>query len=237
MNDRLHPAAHVRFDGSALSIEDVVALARGGSAAELSREPAFRQRIQRGADFLDRLLREDGIVYGVTTGYGDSCTVAIPPELTAQLPHRLYTYHGCGLGRMLAPQETRAVLAVRLQSLSQGVSGVSVALLEQLEQLLVHDVLPLIPAEGSVGASGDLTPLSYVAAALCGEREVLYRGQVRPSAEVLRELGLNALRLRPKEGLAIMNGTAVMTALACLAWQRAAYVSRLATRLTACNVL
>ena len=232
-----HSAARVRFDGSALSIEDVVALARGGSAAELSREPAFRQRIQRGADFLDRLLREDGIVYGVTTGYGDSCTVAIPPDLMAQLPHRLYTYHGCGLGRMLAPQETRAVLVVRLQSLSQGVSGVSVALLEQLEQLLVHDVLPLIPAEGSVGASGDLTPLSYVAAALCGEREVLYRGQVRPSAEVLRELGLSPLRLRPKEGLAIMNGTAVMTALACLAWQRAAYVSRLATRLTACNVL
>ncbi|WP_372524495.1 histidine ammonia-lyase [Piscinibacter sp.] len=237
MNDRHHPAAHVRFDGSALRIEDVVALARGGSTAELSRDSAFRQRIQRGADFLDRLLREDGIVYGVTTGYGDSCTVAIPPELVAQLPHRLYTYHGCGLGRMLAPQETRAVLAVRLASLAQGVSGVSVALLEQLEQLLVHDVLPLIPAEGSVGASGDLTPLSYVAAVLCGEREVLYRDQQRPAAEVLRELGLAPLRLRPKEGLAIMNGTAVMTALACLAWQRAAYVSRLATRLTACNVL
>ena len=237
MNDRHHPAAHVRFDGSALTIEDVVALARGGSTAELSRDSAFRQRIQRGADFLDRLLREDGIVYGVTTGYGDSCTVAIPPELVAQLPHRLYTYHGCGLGRMLAPQETRAVLAVRLASLAQGVSGVSVALLEQLEQLLVHDVLPLIPAEGSVGASGDLTPLSYVAAVLCGEREVSYRGQQRPAAEVLRELGLAPLRLRPKEGLAIMNGTAVMTALACLAWQRAAYVSRLATRLTACNLL
>jgi histidine ammonia-lyase len=129
------------------------------------------------------------------------------------------------------------VLAVRLTSLAQGVSGVSMALLEQLAWLLRHDILPLIPAEGSVGASGDLTPLSYVAAVLCGERKVLYRGRQRPAAEVLAELGRAPLRLRPKEGLAIMNGTAVMTALACLALQRADYLSRLASRLTACNLV
>ncbi|HEY2571470.1 MAG TPA: aromatic amino acid ammonia-lyase, partial [Solirubrobacteraceae bacterium] len=133
--------------------------------------------------------------------------------------------------------ETRAVLAARLASLAQGVSGVSLALLEQLAALLAHDVLPLIPAEGSVGASGDLTPLSYVAAALCGERRVLFQGRVQPAAEALAMLGRAPLRLRPKEGLAIMNGTAVMTALACLAWERADYVARLASRLTACNVV
>src|SRR5690606_23613126 len=140
--------------------------------AHLSKQAAFTGRIERGAAFLDRLLREDGVIYGVTTGYGDSCTVSIPPELVAELPHHLYTYHGIGAGRYLSPQETRAVLVARLASLSQGVSGVSLGLLLQLEQLLVHDVLPLIPAEGSVGASGDLTPLSYVAAVLCGERDV-----------------------------------------------------------------
>lgn len=227
----------VRFDGQRLRIEDVVALAEGRARAELSTDPAFRARITRGADFLDRLLAEDGVVYGVTTGYGDSCTVSIPPALVPELPHHLYTYHGCGAGRWLSPPETRAVLAVRLASLAQGVSGVSVALLEQIEQLLVHDVLPLIPAEGSVGASGDLTPLSYLAAVLCGEREVLWRGERVPAAQALAAIGRAPLRLRPKEALALMNGTAVMTALACLAWQRADYLGRLAARLTACNVV
>lgn len=227
----------VCFDGSRLCIEDVVALARQTRLARLSDAPAFRQHIARGADFLDRLLAEDGVIYGVTTGYGDSCTVTIPPELVAELPHHLYTYHGCGAGRFLDATESRAVLVTRLASLAQGKSGVSVALLEQIEALLRHDILPRIPAEGSVGASGDLTPLSYLAAVLCGEREVLYREQVRPTAEVFAELGITPLRLRPKEGLAIMNGTAVMTALACLAWQRADYLCRLATRLTGMNVL
>ena len=227
----------ITFDGSRLSIEDVCALASRHARAELSSDAAFRGRIQRGADFLERLLREDGVVYGVTTGYGDSCTVVIPPELVAELPYHLFAYHGVGLGRMLDPAETRAVLAARLQSLAQGVSGVSVALLEQLAAFIEHDVLPQIPAEGSVGASGDLTPLSYVAAALCGERNVLFQGRLQPAAEALAMLGRQPLRLRPKEGLAIMNGTAVMTALACLAYQRAEYVSRLAARLTACNVL
>lgn len=237
MNTLPAPLPAVRFDGQRLRIEDVVALAEGRARAELSTDPAFRARITRGADFLDRLLAEDGVVYGVTTGYGDSCTVSIPPALVPELPHHLYTYHGCGAGRWLSPPETRAVLAVRLASLAQGVSGVSVALLEQIEQLLVHDVLPLIPAEGSVGASGDLTPLSYLAAVLCGEREVLWRGERVPAAQALAAIGRAPLRLRPKEALALMNGTAVMTALACLAWQRADYLGRLAARLTACNVV
>ncbi|MET0350013.1 MAG: aromatic amino acid ammonia-lyase [Rhizobacter sp.] len=227
----------VLFDGRRLGLDDIVALSERRARAELSRDPVFTARIARGADFLDRLLKEDGVVYGVTTGYGDSCTVTIPPDLVAELPHHLYTYHGCGAGRFLTPEETRAVLAVRLASLAQGMSGVSVALLSQLELLLTHDVLPLIPAEGSVGASGDLTPLSYVAAVLCGERDVLFQGRTRPAGEVLAELGIAPLRLRPKEGLAIMNGTAVMTALACLAFRRADRVARLATRLTACNVV
>lgn len=225
------------FDGRPLTRNDIVALSERRAIARLSDDSVFRARIAKGADFLDRLLQDDGVVYGVTTGYGDSCTVTVPPDLVAELPRHLYTYHGCGMGRLLTPEETRSVLAVRLASLAQGMSGVSVALLSQLEQLLVHDVLPLIPAEGSVGASGDLTPLSYVAAVLCGERDVLYRGRHRPAAEVFGELGLRPLKLRPKEGLAIMNGTAVMTALACLAHGRAERAGRLATRLTACNVL
>ena len=220
-----------------LTIEDVVAVARGEANARLSDADDFLARIGRGADLVDRLIAEDGVVYGVSTGYGDSCTVAIPPALVHELPHHLYAYHGVGLGRFLDADETRAVLLARLVSLAQGSSGVSVALLRQLQALLQHDILPRIPAEGSVGASGDLTPLSYVAAVLCGEREVLHEGAVKPAGEALAAHGLQPLRLRPKEGLAIMNGTAVMTALACLAWQRADYLGRLATRITAFNVV
>ncbi len=230
------PRDPVCFDGSALRIEDVMAIARDRRDAALSRDPDFRSRIARGAEVLDRLLAEDGVVYGVTTGHADSCTVTIPPELIDELPHHLYAYHGCGMGRLFDVEETRAILVARLASLAQGWSGVSIGLLEQLEHLLEHDILPLIPSEGSVGASGDLTPLSYVAAVLCGEREALYCGRRRQTSELFEELGITPLKLRPKEGLAIMTGTAVMTALACLAWTRADYLSRLATRLTACNV-
>jgi histidine ammonia-lyase len=137
------------------------------------------------------------------------------------------------MGALLTPEQTRAVIATRLNSLVQGYSGVSLLLLEQLTALLQHDILPLIPAEGSVGASGDLTPLSYVAAVLCGEREVLYGGERVSAAAALADAGLRPLRLRPKEGLALMNGTSVMTAMACLAFSRAGYLSALATRITA----
>lgn len=227
----------LRFGAAPLCIEDVVALARRHTTGMLSDDAAFRARISAGAEFLDRLLAEEGVVYGVTTGYGDSCTVVIPPALLHELPHHLYTYHGCGLGRFLDAQETRAVLAARLASLCVGMSGVSLPLLEGLASLLRHDILPLIPAEGSVGASGDLTPLSYVAAVLCGERDVMHHGVRKPAAQALAEAGITPLRLRPKEGLAIMNGTAVMTALACLAFDRANYLCKLATRLTAFNVI
>lgn len=223
----------ITVDQSRLQIADIVALARGSAQLTLSQQPEFISAIERGAEFLDRLLAEDGIIYGVTTGYGDSCTVAVPPELVAELPHHLYTYHGCGLGQHFSPEQTRAILAVRLVSLCKGYSGVSMALLEQIARLLREDILPLIPSEGSVGASGDLTPLSYLAAALCGEREVLYAQQHMTTAQAFVQTGITPLRLRPKEGLAIMNGTAVMTALACLAYDRAAYLARLCTRITA----
>lgn len=226
----------VCFGTAPLCIEDVTALARRQRPARLSDEAGFMARIERGAAFLEQHLAADGVIYGVTTGYGDSCTVAVAPELVAELPHHLFAYHGCGLGRFFDAGETRAILAARLASLTRGLSGVGPALLQGLEALLREDILPLIPAEGSVGASGDLTPLSYVAAVLCGEREVLHRGQHKPAATALAEAGLQPLRLRPKEALAIMNGTAVMTALACLAFERAAYLARLATRVTAFNV-
>ncbi|WP_110970365.1 HAL/PAL/TAL family ammonia-lyase [Pseudomonas huaxiensis] len=233
----MHPHEPVTFGESPLSIEDIQAVSQRQAESRLQADADYRARIARGAQFLDTLLDKEGVIYGVTTGYGDSCVVAVPLEHVEALPRHLYTFHGCGLGRLLDAPATRAVLAARLQSLCHGVSGVRIELLERLQAFLAHDILPLIPEEGSVGASGDLTPLSYVAATLSGEREVLFRGERRLAADVHRELGWEPLVLRPKEALALMNGTAVMTGLACQAFARADYLLKLATRITALNVV
>ncbi|WP_394561393.1 histidine ammonia-lyase [Aquipseudomonas alcaligenes] len=231
------PLDHVTFGEQQLTIEQVVALSQRSARAQLQNDAAYREKIAKGARFLDTLLDKEGVIYGVTTGYGDSCVVAVPLHQVEALPKHLFTFHGCGLGKLLDEASTRAVLAARLQSLCHGVSGVRVELLERIQAFLEHDVLPLIPEEGSVGASGDLTPLSYVAATLSGERDVMYKGERRSAADVHKELGWTPLTLRPKEALALMNGTAVMTALACLAYSRADYLLQLATRITALNVV
>ena len=227
-----HVQRSTEVGGTRLTIEDVIAASQGGAVA-LSPDPAFRSRVSASAAFLERLLSQGAEVYGVNTGYGDSCTTSIPAHLVKELPLHLTRYHGCGLGRILDPEEVLAVLVTRLNSLSQGYSAVRFELLEALAALINHRILPRIPAEGSVGASGDLTPLSYIAAALVGERTVTYRGEVIPAADALAQAGLAPLRLAPKEGLAIMNGTAVMTGLACLAFHRAEYLGHLCCRLTA----
>jgi len=222
----------VVFDGQPLTIEDICRIAHQHAQVELSPKPEFVERIDKGARFIDTLLKEQGFVYGVTTGYGDSCTVSIPLNLVEQLPKQLYTFHGCGLGNHFDAEQTRAILAVRLTSLARGFSGVRYRLLQQLADCLKQDILPLIPQEGSVGASGDLTPLSYVAAVLAGEREVFYQGARQATQTVFAALNIKPLTLKPKEGLAIMNGTAAMTGIACLAYQRAEYLSQLTTRIT-----
>ena len=222
----------VEFGLQALSIEDVVSLAEARAIAKLTDDAAHREKIRKGAQFLDDLWREDGVIYGVTTGYGDSCTVKVPAHLVEELPIHLTRFHGCGLGKQFDSAAGRAILAARTASLVQGYSGVRIELLDALMAMLNANIVPVIPEEGSVGASGDLTPLSYVAACLCGEREVYYQGKKVPSREALDAEGIQPIQLKPKEGLAIMNGTAVMTALACQAFSRADYLSKLVTKIT-----
>ena len=218
------------------SVEQVMAIARGEAQVAIDNSPSWRNKISASRQFLEQLWQEGTTVYGVTTGFGDSCGQSIPEPLVEELPVHLMRFHGCGMGQHLSPELGRAVLAVRAKSLCSGFSGVRLELLEQLTTLLNRDIVPVIPEEGSVGASGDLTPLSYVAAVLMGEREVYYKGQRRSTAEVFQEEAIAPVGLRPKEGLAVMNGTAVMTALACAAYQRAAYLTRLTSRITALTV-
>lgn len=227
------PGQDIVLGATALTIEDVHAVSHRGVRVRLSNATDFTHRIQRGVEFLDRLLAEDGVIYGVTTGYGDSCTVPVSRALIDELPLHLSRFHGCGMGAHLSHAATRGVLVARLASLCRGYSGVRLELLQRLVDFLNLDLMPLVPEEGSVGASGDLTPLSYVAALLVGEREASHLGTTLPAAEAHRKLGLQPLTLRPKEGLAVMNGTAVMTALACEAFMRAEYLTRLTARITA----
>jgi histidine ammonia-lyase len=215
-----------------LSIAAVCAAARGAPVS-LSAAPVFRQRIEAGARILAENIAAGRPIYGVSTGYGDSCTVSIPVQVLEELPVHLINYHGCGLGRYFDETTGAAIVVARLASLAAGFSGVRFEVLQQLQALLRHHIVPLIPEEGSVGASGDLTPLSYVAAALMGTRQVYFRGQRCAAEQAFKETGLKPLTFKPKEGLALMNGTSVMTALACLAWERAEYLTRVASRITA----
>ncbi len=230
--------AHVVSVGDRnLTIEDVVRLARGEARIELPDDARWRERIEAGFAVIERRIEEGVVVYGVNTGYGDSCKRAVPAHLVHELPLNLTRYHGCGMGRELDPEATAAVLTARIASLARGFSGVRVVLLERLCELLNKRVLPLIPEEGSVGASGDLTPLSYVAAVLVGEREAFHDGHRMEAAAALALAGIEPIELAPKEALAIMNGTAAMTGLACLAFARAEHLLELSSRISALSVL
>ena len=230
-------AKTVSIGGRRVTIEEIVLIAQHRAPVALNTDPEWRARIERGAEFLRQHLAAGRTVYGVNTGYGDACVVDVPAELVEALPLQLTRYHGCGMGQHLDDAQALAVIATRLNSLAYGFSGVRTVLLERLADLINHRVLPRIPSEGSVGASGDLTPLSYVAAALVGERDVLFRGRLREARGVWTELGHAPLTLGPKEGLALMNGTAVMTGLACLAFARASHLTRVAARLTALSTI
>lgn len=228
---------NVIFGKDFISIDDIAAIANQTKNATLNREAKYVKKINDGADFLKKVLKEKGVIYGVTTGYGDSCIREVAPNLHEKLPLHLVRFHGCGLGKYFDEETTRAILATRLASLARGYSGVRFELLEALENFLKHDILPLIPEEGSVGASGDLTPLSYIARALIGEEKVLYKGKIYASDILLKKLKLKKLTLKPKEGLALMNGTSVMTAIACIAYKRAQYLAKLCSRITALSSL
>ncbi len=223
----------MRISDAKWTVEDVLRVAHNAATPLALEGGAWRARIEAGAAFLQRERETKGAIYGVTTGFGDSCEVTVAPEQHGQLPINLTRFHGCGLGRELSVEACRAVLATRLASLARGCSGVRVSLLEFLADLINRDIIPVIPEEGSVGASGDLTPLSYVAAVMLGERRVYYDGGVHDTGDVFERLGVEPYRLLPKESLAIMNGTSVMTALNCLAYDKAVYLQALACRITA----
>ncbi|MCL2206332.1 MAG: aromatic amino acid ammonia-lyase, partial [Treponema sp.] len=218
-----------------LTIENLAAAAKQEISVKLCDSHEFVTKIQAGSAVVNDLLKAHGKIYGVSTGYGDSCTEQVNPEHYRKLPINLARFHGCGMGDYFDNETVRALMIIRLNTLAKGFSGVSIELLQAIHFFIEHDILPLVPQEGSVGASGDLTPLSYLARALIGEQQVTYKNTIRNSADVLAELGRQPHQFYPKEALAIMNGTAVMNAVAALAFSQAEYLADLTCRVTAMN--
>lgn len=219
-----------------VSLDRIIAVARGRIRVELSAEREFIDRIERTQSMLAGALENGVPVYGVNTGYGKSCGKRISAKTAAESVMSPITFHGCGTGDPIGIEETRAAMLCRLISLSTGYSGVSRELLEQIESFLNRGITPVVPAEGSVGASGDLTPLSYIAAALAGQREVFYRGRRMLADKALAMAKLAPYRFQPKEPLAMLNGTSVMTGIACMAIDRARRILDAAIRATALTV-
>ncbi len=186
----------------------------------ISEDAAFRKKMNDSHAFLLHEIEKGKPIYGVTTGYGESGKNYSAFEEAKELQKNLFRFHGCGVGENLTYEECRRVLLIRMTSLSKGYSGVTVNLLERMAMLFNRDIIPVIPSQGSVGASGDLTPLSYIAAVIAGEREVYYKGEIRDVVEVYAELGIEPYEMEPKESLAIMNGTATMSGIAVEAMNR-----------------
>jgi histidine ammonia-lyase len=220
----------VTLGAGPITIEELCAAANG---AKLQLSPRAKAAMDENCSALRRLLDAKTPIYGVTTGFGDSCDTAIAEGDRLALAQNLVRYHGCGVGPLLSVTQCRAVVVARLACLVRGHSGVRSLVTERLISMLNAGLVAAIPALGSVGASGDLTPLSYVAATLLGERELYVDGQVVPTLPRLQGLGMEPLLLQPKESLALMNGTSAMTALACLAFERARHFARWCGALTA----
>jgi len=230
-----NPSAVSVSDGP-VTLDQIIQVAESFRPVNLSRAPAYRRKLRASVDLLHTDIARGRPVYGVTTGFGNSCGHRPRRQDMDRLGENLIRFHGCGTGRPLSVAQGRATLFCRMVSLAKGLSGVSPELLTRFADFLNHGITPRIPGEGSVGASGDLTPLSYVAACLAGRRKVVYKGRTVSAAHAIRDAGLAPYRFNPKEPLAVMNGTSVMTGIAVLALARARRVLDAAVEATALAV-
>ncbi len=210
-----HP---VELDGRHLSLEAIEAVADGAS---VTIESAARERVRRARSFVDERFADGEAIYGVTTGFGRLANVQIDPADAAALQLNLVRSHAAGTGKPLDLRFVRAAGVLRVNSLAAGHSGVKPETLELLAELLNRGVTPVVPCQGSVGASGDLAPLAHMTLTLIGEGEAFFNGERLPSAVALDRAGLQPVTLGPKEGLALINGTQVMTGIAALGVLRA----------------
>ena len=207
--------ATLRIDGNSLTIADIVNVARRDTPVALDR--AAEQLVRAAAKLVAEVADGDAPVYGINTGFGDLSQKRIARGDLVKLQYNLLRSHAAGVGDPLPQDVTRAVLLLRANTLASGRSGVRPETIDQLLDLLNRGVHPVIPMHGSVGASGDLAPLAHAALVLIGEGEAVFDGKRMTGADALKRADLKALELAPKEALALINGTQVMSAIGCLA--------------------
>src|ERR1035437_7383918 len=213
--------------GADLSIGDVEAVARRGQRVTLGEEA--RARMAEAREVVERLVAAGEVVYGVTTGFGDLASTFIAPADSARLQENLLLSHSAGVGDPLPRDVVRAMLLLRANTLALGHSGCRPVLVDRICDLLRFGIHPIVPCQGSVGASGDLAPLAHLALPLTGRGEVEVAGHTLAAADALRAAGIEPLELQAKEGLALLNGTQMMSAIGALALADADRLGRTAS--------
>jgi len=209
----------ITLDGHSLTLDQVAAVA--WQRAPVSLALSALTHIADARRVVEQIVEQERVVYGINTGFGKLATVTIPRHDIQRLQLNLVRSHCCGIGDPLSEAETRAMMLMRVNVLAKGFSGIRPVVVETLVNMLNANVLPVVPAKGSVGASGDLAPLAHLALAVIGEGEVMYQGGRLPAREALSRVGIAPLHLEAKEGLALLNGTQGMTAVGGLALLRA----------------
>jgi histidine ammonia-lyase len=205
----------IRLGIAGMTLEELVAIARQGARVEAT--PEAEQRIAATRRLIDQWVAEGRTIYGVTTGFGALSGVTISPKDTRRLQQNILMSHAAGVGAFLDEETTRAILALRIKDMARGHSGIRLETFQHLIRLLNAGVVPLVPEQGSVGASGDLVPLAHLSLVLIGEGQALYQGRRLSGAEALAAAGLAPMQLESAEGLALINGTQVMTGIGALA--------------------
>lgn len=214
------------LDGERLSLPEIDRVARKACRVKLGEQAKLK--IKRCRTYLEQKLKEDKPIYGINTGFGALAGERIPKHKLEDLQTNLILSHCAGSGPLLSPEFVRAMMLLRAHTLARGYSGIRLPLVELLLELLNRDIVPLVPAQGSVGASGDLIPLAHLAVTLLGQGEVRAQGRLMPAAQALREAGLSPVKLGAKEGLALINGTQMMSAIMALTLTSARHVLKYA---------
>ena len=218
-----------------LTLAQVREVVFGGKKVSLSMDA--KARIEKCHEYLlAKLEKHEEPIYGINTGFGALHDKEISKEDLAKLQHNLVVSHACGMGDEVPAEVVRAMLLLKVQGLSYGHSGVALATVQRLVDMLNNDVLPVIYEQGSLGASGDLAPLAHLSLPLFGEGKVRHRGELKESAEVLNELSWQPLELGPKEGLALLNGTQFMSAYASICLLKMDRLADLADKIAALSI-
>jgi len=204
----------VMIDGENLTIEDTVLVARNHAKVELAQKA--RAKVKHCRQVLEQLIKEKKTIYGVTTGFGAFGKITIPMDKTPELQLNLIRSHSAGVGNPASTEVVRAMMLLRANTLAKGYSGIRLETLETLIGMLNKGVHPIVPEQGSVGASGDLAPLSHMTLVMMGEGEAEYKGEIMSGKQAMRAAGIQPVKLEAKEGVALNNGTQFMTAIGAL---------------------